>query len=195
MEKKAKFKKPLIIIISVVAVCAAGYFLFTQNSNKTNNELCDNCTIDGGDNNSTKLNKAKYFNLTFSGETKEYNAYDFIIEKMSQAQYWTNEEHKVDYHDSIFPENTQHIDAIPNGTGWTLIDENTATFARGFESRLAIKFSDNSAYNDPLYSSLDYLEDPYGEGVRWHNLGDNPQYLDWSLYDLKKRTICIKKIF
>lgn len=130
------------------------------------------------------INKAKYFDIVYSGKTVEYDAYDFIIEKMSQAQYWTYDDIHPEYHAAINRDKPQYDDVIPNGTGWTLIDEDTATFARGFESRLVINFSENTAFNDPSYCDLDYLTAPHGEGVRWGNGRGANQSIQWEYYDL-----------
>lgn len=184
MGKKTNFKK-IIIVVSILALTGvAGYFLANKSPvtmMQSQDQECENCTIEP---NSSKVNKAKYFDIVYSGKAVEYDAYDFIIEKMSQAQYWTYDDVHPEYHAAINRDKPQYDDVIPNGTGWTLINEDTATFARGFESRLVINFSNNTAFNDPSYCDLDYLTAPHGEGVRWGNGRGANQSIQWEYYDL-----------
>lgn len=146
-------KKGLIIAIIVLLVGACGYFLISKNNNTPAND-CVDCVIEPSTN-TTSVKKAKNFNINYSGKTKKYNAYDFIIEKMEQAQYWTYEQHEPVYnfsynddYESIINSKPKTAYNIKNATGFILYDEDTASFARGFEGRLIINFSENKAYSD-----------------------------------------------
>lgn len=154
-------KKGLIIALVVLIVGACGYFVITNNNNKSNNDSCVNCVVEPATN-TTSVKKAKNFNIVYSGETKQYNAYDFIIEKMSQAQYWTYEQHEPVYnftyenyedrYDRFMNSKPTKVHNITNGTGFILYDEDTASFVRGFEGRLIINFAENKAISDEWFN-------------------------------------------
>lgn len=179
-----KNKKKTLIIIAVCIATFAGIFAISKiqkNTDNKENEPCENCTV-----NTVKSNNP--FNIVYSGETKTYNAYDFIIEKMSQAQYWTYDEYEPTYRQAVNDGklgNLSHDHTIPNGSGWTLTDENTASFARGFEGKLEIKFSDNTAASNVGNCSLDTLylyEHPETLGVPVGGA-----QVDLSQYDVSKK--------
>ena len=138
-NKKKKYLYIGIIIILITISIVLG--IYTSINNRTiNNNDCVDCVVEKDD---KRLN---LFNIKYSGETKEYNAYDFIIEKMSQAQYWTYDQYEPIYNtvENHYEPSKDHV--INNATGWVLYDEETASFARGYEGRLIINFADNTAF-------------------------------------------------
>lgn len=146
-----KSNKKLIIILAI-ALLVAGLFIIKPWNKKPvldNEETsCENETVEDD-------NKDP-FNLTYSGKTVEYNAYDFIIEKMSQAQYWTHDQFQPKYFLNHSAGDHIHDETIINGSGWILYDEDTASFVRGCEGRLIINFSNFSAQSNEMFSTYDY---------------------------------------
>lgn len=125
-----------IILIAVIAVVAL--------ARRQTKPECETCGISENSNTGNSSNN--------NGDTITYNAYDFIIEKMGQAQYWTYEEFEPIYQ---FRENKYLVTrdhVIKNATGWVLYDEDTASFVRGFESRLVIDFANYKAYGDTEFN-------------------------------------------
>lgn len=150
-------KKGLIIAIVVLIVGTCGYFLISKNNNTPAND-CVDCAIKPSTN-TTSVKKAKNFNIVYSGETKKYNAYDFILEKMEQAQYWTYEQHEPVYnftynydYEKLTNSKPKVLHNIKNATGFILYDEDTASFTRGFEGRIIINFSENKAICDDYFN-------------------------------------------
>lgn len=141
-----KSNKKLIIILLAIALLVAGLFIIKPWNKKPiidNEETpCENCAVEKDENDP--------FNLTYSGETVKYNAYDFIIEKMSQAQYWTYDQYHPKYNCDY--EEHNYDDNIINGSGWILYDEDSASFVRGYESRLIINFSNHTAESDDKFA-------------------------------------------
>lgn len=149
-----KSNKKLIIIVLALLLLAAGLFIikpWNKQDEAVKNEPeviepCTDCTVE----------KGNPFNLTYSGETIKYNAYDFIIEKMSQAQYWTYDEFHPLYKTNFTLPNPTKDETIINGTGWVLYDEDSASFIRGCQGILIINFSENTAIsNKDFYETHD----------------------------------------
>lgn len=167
-------KKGLIIAIIVLLVGACGYFLISKNNNTPAND-CVDCVIEPSTN-TTSVKKAKNFNIVYSGETKKYNAYDFIIEKLGQAQYWTYEQYEPIYNTvaNHYSPSKEHV--INNATGWILYDEDTASFARGYEGRLIINFADNTAISHTSFYNFDYDNSSF-------SLSNEPLQNSFTFYD------------
>ena len=184
-----KNKKKTLIIIAVCIAAFAGIFAISKiqkNTDSKENEPCENCTV-----NTVQSNNP--FNIVYSGETKTYNAYDFIIEKMSQAQYWTYDEYEPEYWaqansgaETNFEVVTVKEHVNVNGTGWVLSDENTASFARGFEGKMEIHFVNNTAECNTRYATIDSIvrhNDPsihFGTHTRKYDLSDFDITQDWT---------------
>ena len=172
MEKKNKKFYAILGVALVLVVAVVLIFVLKPNTNQNeqNNQNCedDSCEVINHDDVNEEVQPG-LFGLIYSGETVRYNAYDFIIEKMGQAQYWTYDEYDPDYHFDHVDENgkweegwgvyndydTEHPRPIHNATGWVLYDENTASFVRGFDGRLIIDFSNYKAYSNPIYNISD----------------------------------------
>lgn len=65
------------------------------------------------------------------------SCYDYIVDTMSQPQYWSDIPLYSSYQIQQEAENK-----LINGTGWTLIDEDHATFTRGYQGIMTISFHD-----------------------------------------------------
>ena len=197
-EKKDKKKKILIGVLICVLAIVALFIAKPWNKEARNNtaveEPCENCTV----------HKNNPFDLSYSGETIKYNAYDFIIEKMSQAQYWTYDEYHTPYWLYGPDENGNYFmpsyeeEPIINATGFTLFDEDSASFARGCEGRLIINFSENTADANPDFrmesnetEGYDLHDEPFGnmfESIYEFNDGIYYYYTDEELTDEYKQS-------
>ncbi|MEA5027136.1 MAG: hypothetical protein VB012_05735 [Erysipelotrichaceae bacterium] len=76
-------------------------------------------------------------------DLNQISCYEYIIETMSQPQYWGKDQH-LEY-------STQQLQAeaeeqMPEATGWMLDDADQAIFKRGYEGVLRINFSKKQAY-------------------------------------------------
>lgn len=169
MEKKNNKKLPFIIAGVVLIILTSVCSLLYSNNRTQNVDTIDNTVELPEDDKSEKEledENTGLFGLVYSGETITYNAYDFIIEKMSQAQYWTYDVYTPYYAFTHYNEEegrleegytyaqqmrAEKAETIINATGWVLVDEDTATFGRGFNSRLLINFSENKAQIDKTY--------------------------------------------
>ena len=184
MKKKTK----TIVIILVIIAVFCGLFLYNKDKNTSNDTECENCTVKP-----TNEKADNPFNIKYSGQTKTYNAYDFIIEKMSQDQYWTYDEYEPEYWaqansgaETNFEVVTVKEHVNVNGTGWVLSDENTASFARGFEGKMEIHFVNNTAECNTRYATIDSIvrhNDPsihFGTHTRKYDLSDFDITQDWT---------------
>ena len=84
------------------------------------------------------------------------NAYDFIIETMSKPQYYSDEQ----YVEGQNLQDTETINAYYEARGvdrtaWVLVDEETATFRRGYRYILTLNFSDYTAILSSGYTDMD----------------------------------------
>lgn len=154
--KNSKSNKITVFIIITIAVCLGiGGFLLFKNKNTTNNENAINEQI----NDTQKQDSDK-------------TGYDFIVDLMAEPEFWGVEDVPIysynskEYREmlsknypeednSVSPERNKAIEAMPNGSGWKLIDEDTATFTRGYEGRLTYNFSEFKAIveSDWLYTT------------------------------------------
>lgn len=154
--KSQKKKKILVLIAIIVFICLGiGGFLLFKNKNTTNNENAINEQI----NDTQKQDSDK-------------TGYDFIVDLMAEPEFWGVEDVPIysynskEYREmlsknypeednSVSPERNKAIEAMPNGSGWKLIDEDTATFTRGYEGRLTYNFSEFKAIveSDWLYTT------------------------------------------
>lgn len=157
MENKNKKKGLIIGVIAIViiAILAIVYFAPKEQPQNTTpvvqkDDCVNGCELVDDPTPEAKTNK---FNITYSGETVKYNAYDFIIEKMSQAQYWTYDQYHPLYRIQPNGFAVSKEQTIANATGWDLYDEKTASFVRGCQGRLIINFSNNTANSDPSFYS------------------------------------------
>lgn len=79
------------------------------------------------------------------------NAYDYIIETMAAPQYWSESQWDLGWEEEApFAEDkgrreTYFKNLKADRTGWTLIDEDSATFQRGCDYILRICFRDHTA--------------------------------------------------
>lgn len=144
--KNSKSNKITVFIIITIAVCLGiGGFLLFKNKNIPNNEN----TINEQINDTQKQDSDK-------------SGYDFIIDLMAEPEFWDVEDVPIysynskEYREmlsknhpeednSVSPERNKAIEAMPNGSGWKLIDEDTATFTRGYEGSLTYNFSEFKA--------------------------------------------------
>ena len=130
-EKKTNSKKGLFLVILIIVLAillVLGFTLFKKPEVDLP-ELGDNFE---------------------KNELVQTSAYDFIINEMSKPQVWSEEDIPP------YPTNDPDVDvnelarqAMVNGSGFKLVDENTATFERGYLSKLQINFSNNTAFVDP----------------------------------------------
>ena len=89
--------------------------------------------------------------------TKEQNAYEYIVSLMKKPQYWSEDEYFPAYFSPWEEEEARKT--LINATGWELIDEETATFKRGYEGTLTLNFSDYIAISKDEASGLTYVLD------------------------------------
>ena len=157
--KNSKTNKITVFIIITIAVCLGiGGFLLFKDKNIPNNENAINEQI-----NDTQK------------QDSEKTGYDFIIDLMSEPEFWGAEDVPIysynskEYREmlsknypeednSVSPERNKAIEAMPNGTGWKLIDEDSAIFTRGYEGSLTYNFSEFKAIS---------IADPIGYIIEW----------------------------
>jgi len=193
MQKK-KNKGLWIVVILLVIAC--GVFAFLYFSKDTPNPPCDNCTIDpsdptnpdepsGQEEPETPIKDNKVIDIELSGKTVKYNAYDFIIETLGKAQYWGTDQMPL-YEFLDYQEHHWNYLSQTNGTGFKLYDENTATFCRGYEGRLYINFSANTARcnpNNQIDASFNDADTPWKEDENIQeinfNTGEHTCFYKW----------------
>ena len=127
MKKNKTLKISIIVILLALIICSIFVIKHIQapatDTNKTDGEQIEEDNIN-------------YI---------ETNAYDFIIDEMTKSQVWSEEDIPP------YPTNNPDVDITElakkemiNGSGFELVDENTASFRRGYLSSLTLNFSNNT---------------------------------------------------
>lgn len=140
-------KKVLLVILSALLLTACG---------KKEVVIVD----ENGDTQTVKVEKYDGKNGT--------SCYDYIVETMSKPQYW-DESVELPYSNAI----SKDIEGDPgeaarkvlvNGTAYTLTDEESAIFSRGYQSTFSLNFSEGTAETIVNKDVIPYVGDSYPEG-------------------------------
>ena len=153
MDGMNKNKKTPIIITSIILIIVVAIVLvfvlrpkeetpiITGDGNTTNEDVEEGSTEESkpSDSNTIKTETGSLLSVT----DNKVNAYDYILEIMNQPQFWSEEEFFPLY---SFPWDEEPAkEALVNGTGWRLVDEEKAIFERGYKGKLTINFSEHIA--------------------------------------------------
>lgn len=96
------------------------------------------------------------------------SCYDYIVNTMSEPQYWDGSV-ELPYSNAI----SKDIEGDPgeaarkvlvNGTAFTLTDEESAIFSRGYQSTFSLNFSEGTAETVVNKDVIPYVGDSYPEG-------------------------------
>lgn len=159
-NKEIKVSKKWILVVGIIILAIVLLVIF--NPFKSNTNVV------------TEVNETETHNEEPDGcavgeicEEIEMNAYDYIMEVMSAPQYWSYEEFKPFYDMTDQKAYCEPIIKAQNGTGWKLVDEKTASFARGAQGVLTINFSNNTA--NSKIANIERTSDDYHQSNGYEN--------------------------
>lgn len=182
-NKEIKVSKKLILVVGIIVLAIVLLVIFNPfksdtnvvtevNETETHNEEPDGCAV--GE----------------ICEEIEMNAYDYIMEVMSAPQYWSYEEFQALYGLTEQKNYCEPIIKAQNGTGWKLVDEKTASFARGAQGVLTINFSNNTA--NSVVANGELTDDNVGYTLGSENYSfdfNNNSYEHYNTLSMEKKKI------
>lgn len=100
--------------------------------------------------------------------TNGISCYDYIVETMSKPQYWDGSVELPYASLSLkgIEDNPKQLadEVLVNGTAFTLTDEESATFSRGYQSTFSLNFSEGTAETVVHKDVVPYVDRNFPEG-------------------------------
>lgn len=167
MDGMSKNKKTPIIITSIILIIVVAIVLvfvlrpkeetptITGDGDITSDVVEEGSTEESKPSDSDTIKTETGYLISVTDN--KVNAYDYILEIMNQPQFWSEEEFFPLY---SFPWDEEPAkEALVNGTGWRLVDEEKAIFERGYKGKLTINFSEHIAISREELADITYYLD------------------------------------